>query len=124
MLRRHLSRYAATTAIATILNIAVFYVLSETLALWYIAASILAFLARSIFRYGMFRSWVFEARTNAPRSLVRFLGLESLSLIAGTGMLYALVEFADLPKLGALVLVMMTLYALTFVTTRRLFLGS
>ncbi len=106
---------------ATLLNIAVFYVFSEMFSFWYIAASVLSFLARSIFRYVGFRLWVFEARRRASRAFVRFLALEGFSLGAGTFMLYALVEFGGLPQLGALVLVMALLYVLTFVATRRLF---
>lgn len=114
------TRYAVVGALGALVNIGAFSILTAS-GLWYLAASVCAFLLRSITRYVLFKAWVFRT----ARSRVRLhLVVEIGNLLLGTAFLAAFVELLGVPELPALVLTILLLYGLGFLLARRVFRGE
>jgi|GEM_PF-5061747 len=119
-IRVTLPRYALSGAAATIVNIGLFWLLI-TLGFWYIAASITAFMARSIVKYVLLRQWVFKEEGTVHQPILSYIGIESAGLILGTLCIALLVEMGNLPELQALIVTMVGLYGGMFLVSRSVF---
>jgi len=113
-------QYALTGAVGTLFNLVVFWLLTEYLGLWYVLASIAAFLVRSFFKFTLLCLWVYPKARGVRHRMWWFLGMEAFGLILGTTLLYLGVEGLGIPHLPALVLVITILYLVSFLASRHI----
>ncbi len=118
---RFLSRYFLTGILGTFVNIGLFFVLLEIVGIWYLAASITAYLARSFTKYSLLRLWVFKGELGVNARFRWFLSMETLGLLLGTVLIYVFVEWLYLPHLSSLILTICLLYIAMLYGSRYIF---
>lgn len=91
-------RFLIAGGIATVINLAMLYVLTEFAAVWYLYSSIGAFFVAFVFSFSLQKYWVFRSdhHSKIPTQLPLHLGAALCNLGLNTLLLFMFVEYAHL----------------------------
>lgn len=116
-------RYIISGGSAAVVNIGTLYLLTHYFSVWYIAASIIAFLLSFVVSFTLQRTWTFEVKGN--RSLVEHTTLYFLvvlgNLFLNTGFVFVFVEYLHLSYVLAQFLAGLIISFVSFFLYRRIF---
>ena len=102
---RRLAQFLATGATATSLNLFILWLLVAKLDVWYVGASVLAFLLSLSVNFVLQKVWAFAARDcgRPDRHFAQFLAFNLLAMLLNTAIVYTAVEKLRLsPTVGQL----------------------
>lgn len=116
-------RYLGMGVISTILNFGVFILTTQLWNVWYVYASILAFLTRSVGKFLLIRTWLFGARIpgHPLLHLAQFVALEAIGLGLSVVFLALFVELLGLLPVIGLIATSAITSAISLILTRYLF---
>ena len=99
------------------------YTLTEYAKVWYIFSSVAAFAANQSINFVIQKFWTFENRdkNSTPRQFSLYFATAIGMLLANTGFLYLLVEYAHLDYLVAQLILTIVLTFVSFKITREIF---
>lgn len=116
-------RYLGMGVISTILNFGIFILATELGNVWYVYASILAFLTRSAVKFLLIRTWLFGTRIpgHPLLHLAQFVALEAIGLGLSVLFLALFVELLSLVPIVGLVATSAIASVISLILTRYLF---
>ncbi len=96
-------RFVCAGAAATGANLGVFFVSVRFLGIWYVAASVIAFLAAFAISFVLQKFWTFkDARTaRLPHQALRYFCVVSLNTVLNALIVYGMVEYGSIPGILA-----------------------
>lgn len=91
-------RFLIAGGSAAVVNLGVLYVLTEELMMWYVLASVYAFIAAFFVSFMLQKYWTFKEHTHAlvKRQMLMYLGTAGVNILIGTALLYIFVEYLGL----------------------------
>jgi putative flippase GtrA len=96
-------RYIVSGGSAAVINLGTLYILTRWCGVWYLAASILAFVASFLVSFGLQRTWTFQI--SGTQAIVKhttlYLLVALLNLALNTLIVFTLVHFAHFEPLLA-----------------------
>jgi putative flippase GtrA len=112
-------RYVAVGVFAVVLDIALLYVLTDMVHLWYLAAAVVAFVITFLFAFTLQKHWTFKDGSGAYlRQGTSYFVIGVLNLLLDTFFLYVAVDIFGLWYLGSQVVIMGFLAFLSFLANR------
>jgi len=92
--RERIVRYIISGGTATGANLALLYVLTDWLGLWYLISAVLAFIGGFFTSFFLHKLWTFQdnSREQTKRQMMIFLLLAVTNLINNTLLIYVLVD--------------------------------
>jgi putative flippase GtrA len=104
-LLRQLVRFLTTGILTNVVNYATFWLLLRGLGIYYVAASVIGFLAGFVVGFVVNRQWTFEATAaNGRPQLIRFFALNAFSLAVNAGTIWLFTAvFHLIPELSQLI---------------------
>ncbi len=116
---RLVARYVAVGVFAVVLDIALLYVLTDMVHLWYLAAAVVAFVITFLFAFTLQKHWTFKDGSGAYlRQGTSYFVIGVLNLLLDTFFLYVAVDIFGLWYLGSQVVIMGFLAFLSFLANR------
>lgn len=92
----HIARFIVSGGTAAVSLLAILFVLTEFVGVWYIASSILAFIVSVFINFTLQRLWVFEndSQKNMTRQAILFFGVNLMNLLINAVLMYLFVDIA------------------------------
>ncbi len=90
-----IGRYLIAGGTAAFTNIALLFVFTDFLGIWYIASAIMAFILAFIVSFTLQKYWTFQdgSKDQIHRQAVIYLTVAVVNLLVNTGLLYLQVEY-------------------------------
>ena len=119
----YVTRYVSMGALSTAIQLGVFWIATSVFSLWYMTATVIAFLARSCFKFVLVRTWLFGKRIEGKTAhqLVQFFGLEVLYLGLGLALVRIGVEGIGIPPFVAFLGAGFLTWLMALILTRHCF---
>ena len=99
-------RYLVAGGSAAAVNLTVYFLCTEYAHIWYVLASVYAFLTAFLVSFLLQKYWTFKEHTHAlvKKQLVMYLVTAGINILVGAALLYMFVEYANVHHLFAQVL--------------------
>ncbi len=95
--------------ISTVLNYAVFLLLLNVFGVNYLLATIVGFATGAILGYYLNKTWTYDASDKGHSAAITYISLYSISLLAGLGFFWMLVEKLQIPpEFGNIFVIILT----------------
>lgn len=109
-------RFLFSGGSASATNLIVYYISYSTFHIHYILASVIAFAISFVVSFTMQKFWTFrdESLSMINSQLTKYFAVALINLVINTILLYVLVEFGNVHKLIAQIIVMMLIATVSF----------
>lgn len=120
LIKNKFLRFVISGSIATVVDVAILYALTEYLGIWYLTSSVFSFLAGSLTHFTISRHWVFKNLEKTYwRQYLPFFVIHLGGLAINTAGLYILVEFLQIYYILAKLLIVILGVGWTFTANKK-----
>ena len=116
-------RYVISGGSGAVVNIGTLYVLTRIVGMWYLSASVIAFVASFFVSFGLQRFWTFEhrSRENVVKHAWMYLAVALANLCVNTGIVFCAVEYVHVWYVAAQLLAGVIVSVYSFFVYRIIF---
>ncbi|MHB8660820.1 MAG: glycosyltransferase [Minisyncoccota bacterium] len=123
MLYKRVVRFTIVGGTAMLVNVAILYMLTNGLGLWYVVSETIAFIAALLYNFTLQKLWTFgRTRGSAMRQGTWFVGINLANLALNVALLYIFVEFLGLWYIAAQIIASLLIAIESFFFYRAIFL--
>lgn len=116
-------RYVISGGTGAVVNIVTFFVLTYLFYVWYLYASIIAFISAFIVSFTLQRTWTFDQRTidKLGRHTSLYLVATCVNTLLNTAIVFSLVEYINIWPIAAQIIAGLFVAVLSFFVYKRIF---
>ncbi len=91
-------RFLIAGGSAAVVNLGILYILTDYVKMWYVLASVYAFIAAFFVSFLLQKYWTFKEQTHTliKKQMLMYLGTAGVNILIGTALLYIFVEYVGL----------------------------
>ena len=91
-------RFLIAGGSAAVVNLGILYILTDYVKMWYVLASVYAFIAAFFVSFLLQKYWTFKEQTHTlvKKQMLLYLGTAGVNILIGTALLYIFVEYFGL----------------------------